>query len=589
MTPQIGLLLALLLVATVVLAREWLPIDLTTLLLVIVLVVTGVLSPAEAFGSFANEIIVILASIFVISGALSKTRLLDRLGKLLVLVAGRSESRLLLALTSLCAAVSAFINNTNTTAVLMPATIAAGNRSGISSSRLLIPLAYASILGGTCTLIGTSTNVAASGMLTRIGLEPIGLFELAKVGLPVTFVGVLYLSLVSYRLLPSREGEDLTEKYQIKDYLAGLIVDPDSELSGKAVSEALPQELGLNLLTILRGERKLFPGASTRLETGDQLIVHGSRDALLAAKENPDLHFEAEVAPDEEAIEGDDIRLAEAIVPSMSVLAGRTLRQLRFRQRFGVAVLALYRRGHRDAADLRELTLRVGDVLLLEGRLPRLHSLQESQDLWLLSELEELPSRTRKGLYVLAALLVAIVLGATGLVPLSVALLAAAVAVVFFGVLTPEQAYGHIQWQLLILIGGMTSFGLAMEKTGAAQFLAERLVAAALPFGVTAVLLALAVLTVLLTQPLSNAAAALVLLPIAVAMSEQLGVNARPLAMIVVLSASLSFLTPFEPASLLVYGPGRYRFADFFRAGIALNVIALVLLLLLVPVFWPLR
>jgi len=588
MNFDIAVLLILLGVATLALAREWLPVDIVTLLLLGSLIISGVLTPSEAFSGFANEIIIILASIFVLSGAVAKTRVLDWLARWLARVGGRTESRMLLVLTSISASLSGFLNNTNTTALLLPATLELSRKRSVSPSRLLMPLAYASMLGGACTLIGTSTNVAASGLLASLGYPAFGLFEFTQVGVTLAIIGVAYLSFVGYRLLPNTEAAELSDKYEISSYLAEIVVHPESDLLEKTLQEARLATLGLNVVRLIRGGRHLFPSAHTKLEADDMLVVHGTRDAMLAAREDPGLQFEAEELTDADGNARQEMQLSEAIVMPQSQLTGSTLAQLRFRQRFGLAVLAVYREGQTVNAPLRDVPLRVGDVLLLEGSTERLMELQGSRDLWVLAELPHMPGRDRKGIYALSAMGAAIAVGAIGWLPLSISLLFAAVAMVLMRILDNDEVYGLIEWKLLVLIGGMTSVGLAMQKTEAADFLSAQVIKLTLPLGVSFVLLTFAVLAMLLTQPLSNAAAVLVLLPVALETATQLGVNPRTFAVMVTLAASLSFITPFEPACLLVYGPGRYRFIDYVKSGGILSAIMLATLMLLVPRVWPL-
>ena len=588
MTIEIVLLLGLLAAAMAAFTLEWLSIDVVALTLVAVLVVAGILTPAEALASFGSEIVFILASIFVLAGALVRTGALAWLGQALGRLAGRSEVRLLVSLMGLSAGASAFVSNTNATAVLMPATLELTRKSRLNAGRLLMPLAFASMLGGTCTLIGTSTNLAASGLLERLGLEPIALFELAPVGLVVVAVGIVYMVLVGRRLLSGAAPVSLTAEYEIEEYLSEILVPDDSPLVGETLAEAPLAELGISVLSVVRGERRFFPESSLRLAAGDLLVVEASSDALLAAEERRGLRLEATASAGADELLSRDFRLGEAIVLPQSRLVGKTVCELRFRQSFGLSVLAVYRRGHAFAVKVRDLRLRAADVLLIQGPEDRMQSLERNPDLWFLGEIERVPFAKRRGTIALAALGVAIVLGTTGLLPLSIALLSAALVVVLAGCVPASEVYGLIEWRLLVLIAGMMSFGLALEKSGAASWVAGGVVGLAQSLGIYAVLAAFVLLTVLLTQPLSNAAAALVVLPIAVATAEQLAVNPRTLAMLVVLAASLSFIAPFEPACLLVYGPGKYRFRDFVRVGVPLTVAVGVVLVVLVPLVWPL-
>ncbi len=590
MTFPIFLVLALLVAAVVVFSFEWLPVDVTTLLLLVVLVLSGTLTFAEAFAGFASEIIVILASIFVLTGALMKTGVVDALGGLI----HQRRRRQPRGASSLCVmgvtcGVSAFINNTTTTAVALPAVLGVCRRSKVSPSQVLIPLAFASILGGTCTLIGTSTNVAASGYLLETGLAPFTLFEFLPVGLTMVVAGTGFLFLFAHRLLPDHREASYTEEYEINEYLSEIVVPPGSPLAGKAIRDAGLAELGLTVLSILRGGVRLYPDPDRRLAEGDVLIVQASREGLLKVKETAGVEIRPDLKLGDQDLIGDALKIVEAILMPQSALIGRTIKEMDFRARFGVTVLAIYRRGHALARKLTEVPLEVGDVLLLQGRPESFKAIATGRDLWVLQETEHIPARRRKGLYVAGLFVAAIVAAGLELIPLPIAFLTAALGVLLLRLITPEEAYGAVDWRLLILIAGMTAFGGAMQKTGAAEYLAGLVVDWAAPLGIYVVMAGFAVLTMLLTQPMSNAAAALVVLPVALSAAGRLDVDPRSFAVLVTLAASLSFITPFEPSCLLVYGPGRYRFADFVRTGAPLTLIALVLLLLLVPMIWPLR
>jgi di/tricarboxylate transporter len=523
-----------------------------------------------------------------------KTGVVDTLGHLIHRVAGGSRPRILLCVMVVASAVSAFINNTTTTAVALPAVLGVARKSRVAASQLLIPLAFASILGGTCTLIGTSTNIAASGYLAASGFLPPGervpfsLFEFLPVGLAMVAAGGGFLLLFGHRLLPAHVEASYTEEYEIREYLSEVVVPPGSPLAGKAIRDTTLAAMDLTVLAILRGEERLFPEPFRRLAEGDVLIVKASREGLLKVKETAGVEIRPDLKLGDQDLVGDTLKIVEAIVMPQSALVGRTVKELDFRARYGVTVLAIYRRGHALASKLTGVPLEVGDVLLLQGRAGHFPSLTGRADLWALQETEHVPARRRKGFFVIALFALAVLAAGLDLIPVPLAFLSAALAVLLLRLVRPEEAYGSIEWRLLVLIAGMTAFGVAMQKTGAAEFLAGLVVAAAAPFGVYVLLAGFAVLTMLLTQPMSNAAAALVVLPIAMSTAVQLDLNPRTFAVMVTLAASLSFVAPFEPSCLLVYGPGRYRFGDFVRAGAPLTAIALLLLLLLVPRLWPL-
>lgn len=577
------LLLVLLAAALALFVTETLPVDVVTLLMLAALVVSGILTPVQAFSGFASEIIIILCSVFIISGAVAKTGVMGRLADRLRRLPLKSQPGVIGAVMSFTASVSAFFSNTSATAILMPAAMAYTRDIRPGPARLLMPLAYASILGGSCTLIGTSTNMAASGLVQRMGMEGFGLFEFAAVGAIVALSGIIWMSLLGYRMLPKRTEASLAEEYKVQTYLSELIVPESSPLVGQGLQELGLDQREIEVLAVIREGRRLPPHPMRKLQAGDLLIVMTTRKGLMSVKEKGDLEIEAE----QEEVSR-HLLLAEAVITPQSRIAGRSLKQLSFRTRFGVSVLAIYRHGRPYPARISNMVLHPGDVLLLQGDKEQLTQLEGNPDLWGLTSTTAAGAGPRNGLYLLGLLLAALVVGATELLPLSIALLLAAVGSVLLRCITMEEAYGFIEWRLIVLIGGMTAFGLAMEITGTAAFLAKNLISWAAPLGITAVLSTLVLITLVLTQPMSNAAAALVILPLAVATGHQLDLDPRSLSILVTLAASLSFLTPLEPACLLVYGPGKYRFRDFVRVGLPLTLISAALLVWLVPIFWPL-
>jgi di/tricarboxylate transporter len=588
-TLPIALVLFLLLAAVAAFSVERIPVDVTTLLLLCVLVLSHTLTVEEAFSGFSNDIIVILAAIFVLSGALMKGGVVDHLGEAIHRIAGGSRTKVLLCVLPVTTFVSSFMNNTTTTAVLMPAVLGVCRRSRISPGKVLIPLAYASMLGGTCTLIGTSTNVAASGYMKTAGLAPLSMFELLPVGGAVALAGILYLVFLGHRLLPQTAGTASEEAYSMREYLSEVVVTPGSPLTGAALCDSPLADLGVQVRAVLRGERRMGAAPQMILQEGDLLLVQARREGLLQVMETAGIEIRPELTLGEEEAEEDTLAIAEALLLPTSSLIGRTLKELDFRRRFDVTVIAIYRHGHPLATRLARLPLRAGDVLLLQGKPECFRLLTDSADLFILQEIEHQPARRRKGLYTVGMFLIAVLASSLGWLPLPIAFLLAALGVIATRLITMEEAYKLIDWRLLILIAGMTSFGLAMQKTGAAAWLAGLIVTWVSPLGTPAVMLAFVVLTMLLTQPMSNAAAALVVLPVALTAAHRLGLDPRAFAILVTLSASLSFITPFEPSCLIVYGPGKYRFRDFVFAGLPLTALVILIILLLVPVIWPVR
>lgn len=586
---QIATVLGLLTIALILFATEVASVDIITMLLLIILVISGILTPAESFAGFSNEIIIILASIFVLSGALQKTGVVDAIGSCLYRIAGSSSNRLTLAVMATVGGVSAFMNNTTATAVFLPPVMRLSRKAKISPSKLLMPMAFASILGGTCTLIGTSTNVAVSGYIAKSGMKPISLFEITPVGLVLLLVGIFYMVFVGQRLLPAHKGESQTEDYGMRRYLSEIAMLPDSPLVGQTIFESELSRSGFRILQVLRGNLKLLPDPRTVIQREDILLVEGRIEDLMKVKDVTGVEIKALLNLQDSDLQSEETRIAEVLLMPQSNLIDRTLKEVDFRRRYGLTALAIYRHGHSLCDKVGHIRLRVGDVLLLHGQAERMQNLRRNPDLTVLEEITPPEARQKRGIYALIFFGFAILLGGIGWFPLSISFLAAAVLTMLTRCITVEEAYQFIDWRLLILIGGMTTFGTAMEKTGTAGFLAGYIIRLLEPFGVMTILAGFCLLTIVLTQPMSNAAAALVVLPVALNSAHRLGANERTFAIAVMLSASISLITPFEPSCILVYGPGKYRFTDFIKMGLLLTLILASILLLLLPVFWPLH
>jgi di/tricarboxylate transporter len=589
MTLPIFLVLALLVTVVICFSLEKISVDITTLLLLCALVLLRLLPIREAFAGFSSDIVIVLAALFVLSGALIKTGVMESFGDAVSKIAGTSRTRVLLVLMPATACIAAFLHNTTTTAVFLPAVLGLCRKSRLSPSQVLIPFAFASMMGGTCTLLASSTTIAASGYMASAGLRPIGLFEFLPFGLAVVGTGILYMVAVGARFLPRHPEASLTDSYRVREYLSEVVVTGRSPLAGRTLRELRLSAMGLTVLAIHRGDRTLSSGPGVSLATGDLLIVKASREALLAVKQAEGMEIVPDLHLGDQDLVGGTVKIAEAIVMPQSLLIGRTLRELDFRHRYGLTVIAVHRRGHAFPTKIGNLSLSVGDVLLLQGDAERFAELGNSLDVWVLEQSEHYPARRRQRLLVVGLFAAAVGGAAIGALPLAIAFLLAALAAILLKLISAEEAYKSIHWRLIILIAGMTSFGAAMKSSGAAAYLANLIVHWGAPLGVPYILLGFALLTMLLSQPMSNAAAALVVLPIALSTAAALQVQPRTFGIVVTLAASISYITPFEPSCLLVYGPGKYRFRDFLIAGAPLSLLLLVVLMLLGPLLWPLR
>jgi di/tricarboxylate transporter len=572
----------------VLFATEWLPAELTGLVLLLTLHFTGLLSPDQVFAGFGSEVVLFLGSLFVVSRALVRTGALDRLELVLARHAERRPRLVLLQLVLGTAAISAFMSNTATVAAMLPVASGIARRLSISPSKLFMPLAFASILGGSLTLVGTSTNIVVSSMLPRYGQPPLELFELTLAALPAVLVGLVYLLTVGRRLLPDREGS-VEQLYRFREYVSEVVLPEGSPWVGRTLRDLRAgADLEISVLGRVGDDRQVAPiSPDSPLGAGDHLLVQASQQALLRLKTRRELDL---VVDREPPTPGQQRRLPvhELVLGNSSRLSGRTLRQSGFGSRYGAMVVALYRRGAPLVERVANVPLRDGDVLLVQGDLARLEWLLRGGDLILLEESAVPPPGPRA--WVATGLFVAmLVVGGLRLAPFPIIALTTALALVLTGCLTTREAYEAVDWRILVLVASLLGLATAMETSGAAQFFATSLAAATSDFGPLALLAGFYLLTVALTQPMSNQAAALVVLPLALLTAQQLGLEPRAFAITVTLAASCSFITPLEPACLLVYGPGRYRFVDYFRVGLPLTLIVFVLNLLIVPRLWPLR
>lgn len=596
MTLPVVLTLLLLLLAIILFASEKLPVDVIGIILVIALVLTQVLTVQEAVAGFGNDVVITIGGLFLLVGGLIRTGLVDLIGRRLHKLAG-DNIFVLTALIMTTAAVSASVlKNTTTTAMFLPVIIGLAAKAKIAPSKLLMPLAFGAILGGSCTLIGTSTNLAVSGAIVRYGQAPFSMFELTAVGVITFACGMFYMLFFGRLLLPNRGGErELTEQYHMREYVSELLVLPESPFVGKTLGEAnIATVLELNVLGIIRqdDERIINPPPTERIRRRDRLIVEGTISDLMRVKEEQGLEIKPDFSLNDIVLEGGNVELFEVMVMRDSEFVGQTLKTLRFRQSYDLTVLAINRHGDTFINKLSDVSLRFGDVLLVQGRRPDVESLVLDREVLLLEDLSRGNFRIEKRKWAITAFLLFLTLSLSKItigvdIPLAVCVLIGVMLLLATKTIRYAEMYPLIDFRLLVLIACMMSFGVAMEKTGTDQFLATLIQNYFGAYGPEAILAGFFLLTVVLTQPMSNQAAALVVLPVAVKAAAGLGLNPRTFIVAVTYAASFSFITPLEPACVLVYTPGRYRFMDFVKIGTILTIIVFTVSMILVPIFWP--
>jgi len=589
MELQAWITLGLVVALVVVLARELLAPAAAVFLVVVALLLLGVIDVPRAFGGFANPAPITVAALYVLARAVEKTGGLQPVVQA-VLGAGNGQRSALLRLLAPTAAASAVLNNTPIVAMLAPQVEEWAAKRGLSPSLFLMPLSFATILGGVITVIGTSTNLVVSGLLVANGMEPLGIFELSLVGLPLAVVGVGVIVLVAPLLLPARRGarEDLSD--DVRQFVVDMEVEPDGALDGKNVEAGGLRHLqGVFLVQIERHGELIAPVApQTVLRGGDSLRFVGRADMVVDLQRTRGL-----VSAERADLPEFDRRRAtffEAVIGPASPLTGRTLREAAFRGTYQAAVLAIHRAGRRIEAKLGEVPLRIGDTLLLLSDGGFRDRWYDRRDFLLVSRLGgSMPVSTRHAGLVGAIALGIVVAAATGLLPILEASLVGAGLLVLFGVLSPGEARNAVDLDVIVLIGAAFGIGAAIESSGLAGQLAAGLVSVGVEWGPLALLLAVVLATLVLTELITNNAAAVLIFPIAMATATSAGLDPRPFAIAIAVAASASFLTPIGyQTNTMVYGPGGYRFGDYARLGFPLTVVVVVAIILIVPNVWPL-
>lgn len=622
MTFDMWLTLGILVSALFLFITEWLRIDFVAIAVVLSLMLTGLLSPEEALAGFSSPIVVTVAALFVVGGAVMQTGLADTISRRIISLAGQSTYRLIAMIMGAVGMMSGFISDTGTVAVMAPAIIRLGWRKNINPSKLLLPVSYSALLGGATTLIGTPPNIIVSDLLANSGYAPFDFFDFTPIGLILLVTGVVFINLSYHWLLPDHEStshlqrvetpQEIVQLYKLPKNLFRLRVRKSSPLAGKNLNDVdLRGNYQLNIIEVLRqadpaqiakvGEKrllledepkKLIPSPEMKIHKEDILICQGNAGDISLAAADLDLGVQPIQTDDKQALINNEVGVAEVILPPRSSLIGNTLVSAQFGSQYHLTVLGINRPGSDQDLPLKETRLQFGDTLIVQGPWKHIHSLRKRRrDFIVIGEPRAMgaPPTMPKMLQALGILVGMLILMVTGWVPLSTAALLAGFLMIIFGCLSAEDAYETVDWKSIVLIAGMLPMTTALQKVGLVQLSSSWLAETLGTMGPYLTLTTLFLITSLFTQVISNTATTVLIAPVALSLSQTLGYQPQALLMLVAIAASTAFASPVSsPVNTLVMGAGDYRFRDYLKVGGPLIGVSLVVSVLVLPFIWPL-
>jgi di/tricarboxylate transporter len=591
MSFEILFVFALLVIALFLFSSEFVSFDIAAIIIMSLLLITGILTPAEGLAGFSNPATITVAAMFILSEGLRRTGILNHVGDFFTKQMEKNFWFGFLGMLLFISISSSFINNTAVVVIFIPVLIDIASKIDVSPSKLLMPLSFAGIFGGICTLIGTSTNILVSSIAQDRGLEAMSMFEFTPGGVLFLSAGFIYLFTVGIKMIPNRrKNEELTSGYKMQAYLTDVIIEANSDLVGTVLNEEeLTSHLDLDVLRIFKPNRDSSAQRSdVKLEVGDILRIRGSADEINKLLQREDISLRPPKKWIDVDLEQSRDALVEAAVAPDSSLVGESLGEIDFHERFGAVPLAIRHRGELMHEDLQEVALSGGDSLLLNMSTDRVKEIDADPSFVLASDVGVYRYRTEKTSLALSILGGVVLTAAVGLLPIVVSAICGVILMIMTGCLSSDEAYHAVNWKVILLLAGVIPLGTAMDKTGAATMMAEGMISLLSDLGPRAVMSGFFLLTMGITAVMSNNASAALLAPIAIQTAESMGISAQPLLFAVTYAASLSFVTPFGyQTNTLIYGAGNYKFTDFTKIGLPLNILFWIIATIVIPYIWP--